>query len=85
VLAVAVEVDDDVGAVGERCVHAVREGRDEPAVPSVVDDAVGARGECDRLGPVGRAVVDDDHLDLADPVDPPGYLRDNRPDRLTLV
>ena len=65
VLPVAVEMDDDVRARGQRCVHAASESSGQPTVAPVALDVVGAGRERDRRRRVGGAVIDDDDLDLA--------------------
>ena len=84
-LAVAVQMDDHVGAARECHRDAVVEARDQAAVAAVGDDPVRACLQRDVTGRVCRAVVDDDHLDVADPDDPSGYGRDDRADGVLLV
>ena len=62
VLAVAVEVDDDVGARRERRIHAGAESADEAAVAAVSHDRSAPAAWATTAVPSRRAVVDDDHL-----------------------
>ncbi len=66
ILVVAVGVDDDVGAVTERVVHAVAERAGEPLVAHVVHEVGDAVRLRDLDGAVARAVVDDEDMDLVD-------------------
>ena len=65
VLAIAVEVDNDVSARGERGIDAAAERGHQAAGAAVSHDMVGPRRERDERCSVARAVVDDDHLDIA--------------------
>ena len=65
-LPVAVEVHDEIRARRERGVHSRPEGGDETPLAPVPLHVVGPRGARDDRRAVGRAVVDDDHLDLPD-------------------
>ncbi len=66
VLVVGVGVDDDVGAELEAGVEARLEAGGEPAVVGEAHDVVDAARARDLDGAVGRAVVDDEPLDLVD-------------------
>jgi hypothetical protein len=85
VLAVAVEMDDHIGAGRERSVHSRPEGRDETAIASVALDSVGTGSERDRRGLIAGPVVDDDDVDLPDLVDLARYRCDHGADRRRLV
>ena len=64
VLKVGVEVDDDVGAHGERLLEPGGERGGEAAVRGQPHDAVGSVPAGHIRGAVGRAVVDDENLDF---------------------
>ena len=85
VLVVGVGVDDDVGAELEAGVEAGLEAGRQPLVVGQPDDVLDAvlAGDLDRA--VGRAVVDDQQLDLVDPLDPAGDVGDRRRQRRLLV
>jgi hypothetical protein len=85
VLAVPVEVDDDVRAGAEGDVHPGPERGDQAPIGAMTLDVVGARGERDARRPVTRAVVDDDDLDFADLRQVARHRGDHRPDRARLV
>ena len=65
VLVVAIGVDDDVGPMGQRVVHAHAEGGGETAVAPKTQDMVGAALLCYFDGAVGTAIVDDEVFDGA--------------------
>ena len=75
----------DVGAELEAGVEAGLEGRREALVVGQADDVLDAAlaGDLDRA--VGRAVVDDEELDLVDAVDLPRQVGDRRRQRRLLV
>jgi len=77
VLVVAVGVDDDVGPVKEGVVHPVAEGPGETHVAHVVHEVLDAVLARHLDGAVGRAVVDDQDVDLINARDGP---RDRRQD-----
>ena len=84
-LTVAVEVHDEIGARGERGVHARPERGDEAPRARVPLHVVGPRRPRDDRRAVDRAVVDDDHLDLPDVWDPAWDGRHDRTDAVGLV
>ena len=73
VLTVGVRVDDDVGTMLQRRLDTRGEAARQPLVGGQADD-VSASLARDAHGAVGRAVVDDDDLDLVDALDPPWQL-----------
>ncbi len=85
VLTVAVEVDDEIGARRERGVDARPERGDEAPRAPVPLDVVGPRRPRDERRAVHRAVVDDDHLDVANVWNLPRDGRHDRTDAVDLV
>ena len=85
VLVVAVGVDDDVGAVGQRIVDAVAERPREALVSGVPDDVRDAAGAGRSNGAVRRSVVDDEDLQLVDVLDRAGNRLENHGKRRFFV
>ena len=85
VLVVAVGVDDDVGAVGQRIIDAVAEGPREALVFGVPDDVHDAAGAGRSNGAVRRSVVDDEDLQLVNALYRAGNRLENRGKRRFFV
>ena len=84
-LAISVEVDNDVSAQRERGIDAAAEGAYEPAGAAVSHDLVGTRRLRHEGCSVRRAVVDDDHAHVGDVGYLPRHGRDDRADVGRLV
>ena len=69
VLVVAICVDNDVGTGMQAGIHPAAERPCEAHVDLVPDDVMHPELPGDLNGPVGTAIVDDQQLDLADPID----------------
>ena len=85
VLVVGVGVDDHVGAELQRGVEAGLERDGEALVLREAHDVVDAVGAGDLDGAVGRSVVDDQPLDLVEPVDLARELGERHRQRRLLV
>ena len=85
VLVVGVGVDDDVGAELEAGVEPGLEAGGEALVVGQADDVLDPALARDLDRAVGRAVVDDQQLDLVDAVDCAGQVGDRRRQRRLLV
>ena len=85
ILVVGVRVHDDVGSQAQRGFDAGHEGRREPAVLREAHDVVNAQLRGFLACAVGAPVVDDEHFDHVDAVDPAGQIRDGGPEVVTLV
>jgi hypothetical protein len=85
VLVVGVGVDDHVGAELQGCVEPGLEAGGEALVVGQRDDVVDAVRARHLDGRVGRAVVDDQPLDLVDPLDLAREVGERRRQLLGLV
>jgi hypothetical protein len=85
VLVVGVGVDDDVGAELQARVEAGHEAAGETLVPGKAQDVIGSIGEGHLPGAVLRTVIDHEHQDFVDSLDPPGNGAQRRRERFFLV
>ncbi|OPZ07625.1 MAG: hypothetical protein BWZ08_01743 [candidate division BRC1 bacterium ADurb.BinA292] len=85
ILVVGVGVDDDVGAVRERGFQPGAERRRQPLIAAEIDDVRDAVRAGHLDGAVLRPVVDDQHLNGIDAVDPARQIAQRRRQRRLLI
>ena len=85
VLVVGIGVHDDVGAELQRSVEPGLEGRRQTLVVGQAHDVADAARPGHLDGPVRRAVIDHEPLDLVDALDRPGQVGESLRKRLLLV